>query len=77
MGLQVTTPVNQHAVPALRPCSVIVTVCVSRACNGDFCFCLFRDALASASTGWACYLARLRLASYYRWVSGDSPPLLL
>ena len=28
----ITTPVNQHAVPALRPCSVIVScVCVSRA----------------------------------------------
>ena len=31
MGLQVTTPVNQHAVPDLRPSSVIVScVCVSR-----------------------------------------------
>ena len=30
-----TTPVNQHAVPALRPSSVIVNcVCVSRACEG-------------------------------------------
>ena len=29
----ITTPVNQHAVPALRPSSVIVScVCVSRAC---------------------------------------------
>ena len=32
----VTTPANQHAVPALRPSSVIVNcvcVCVSRACE--------------------------------------------
>ena len=35
----ITTPVNQHAVPALRPCSVIVSwVCVSRACEGGLFF---------------------------------------
>ena len=54
-------PQLPHAVPALRPSSVIV-MCVCRA----LCFGLFGDALASAFSGCTIYLARLRLASHLR-----------
>ena len=74
MGLQVTTPVNQHAVPALRPCGVIVTVCVCvTRVRGGFFFLFGATRLASRFSGWACYLARLRLASHSADILSATP----
>ena len=68
----VTNPVNQHAVPALRPCSVIVMrVRVSRVCGVGGLFLPIWRRAGKRFCWWYCggiiyLLARLRLASHLR-----------